>query len=275
MKISCLPCSLFGDVQSGKMTVKDWAQEAKNIGYDGFDISLLMLTGHTQTYIDKIKSDFEAVGLPAVMATTYPDFTHPDAKQRQREWDYLMRDIALCDQLGIQYLRVLAGQKHDGVELEQGIAWASEYLHLVDSAAKKYGVKLVFENHAKPGAWDNVDFSYPVDVFFRVFNSLADTDIRLNFDIGNLVSQGVEPLPILEKVISRVETVHISDMKEFGVFAPSEIGKGVCPIPEVIALLKVHGYDGWLCIEESSGNGITGIKRAWEYVDSVKKSLGC
>ena len=139
MKISCLPCSLFGAIQNGEMSVRQWAEEAARIGFDGFDISLLMLTGHTQTYIDKIRADLKAAGIPAVMATTYPDFTHPDARQRQRELDYLMRDIALCDQLGIQYLRVLAGQKHNGVELEEGIALASEYLHLVDSAAKKYG----------------------------------------------------------------------------------------------------------------------------------------
>lgn len=275
MKISCLPCSLFGAIQNGEMSVRQWAEEAARIGFDGFDISLLMLTGHTQTYIDKIRADLKAAGIPAVMATTYPDFTHPDARQRQRELDYLMRDIALCDQLGIQYLRVLAGQKHNGVELEEGIALASEYLHLVDSAAKKYGVKLVFENHAKPGAWDNVDFSYPIDIFFRIFDNLKDTDIKLNFDIGNVVSQGVNPLPVLNRVIDRVETVHISDMAEYGSFAPVEIGTGVCPIEDVIVRLQEYGYDGWLCIEESSGHGMAGIERAWKHVSKIQKKLGC
>lgn len=273
MKISCLPVSLFGAVQSGEMSVKDWASEAKRIGFDGCDLSMLMITGHTQTYLDSLRRDFESVGLPVVMATTYPDFTHPDAKQRQREMDYLMRDIALCDQLGIGYLRILAGQKHDGVGLEEGISLASEHLCQIDMMARKYDVKLVFENHAKPGAWDNVDFSYPIDIFYAVFDKLKDSNIRLNFDIGNIVAQGKDPMEVLERVIDRVETVHISDMAEYGRFAPVEIGTGACPIRRVIERLNEYGFDGWYCIEEASGHGIGGIANAYSYVRKLSEEL--
>ena len=273
MKISCLPCSLFGDVQSGKMTIRDWAEAAKRIGYDGIDISLLMITGHTQTYLDSVRRDLDSVGIPVIMATTYPDFTHPDPKQRLREADYLMRDIAICDQLGIRYLRVLAGQNHKGIGMEQGITLAAEYLRQTAAEAGKYNVKLVFENHAKPGAWDHVDFSYPIDIFYRVFDLLEGTDIRLNFDIGNVVAQNKDPLEVLERVIHRVETVHISEMKEYGSFAPVEIGTGVCPIREVVQRLTDYGFDGWYSIEESSGHGIAGIENAWKYIKNVEKTL--
>lgn len=273
MKISCLPVSLFGDIQSGNMSLREWAESAKKIGFDGIDLSMLMLNAHTQTYIERIQKDFKEVGLPLVMATTYPDFTHPDPKQRLREADYLMRDIALCDQLGIQYLRVLAGQAHDHVSLEEGVTLAVEYLRQTDAAAKKYDVKLLYENHAKPGAWSKVDFSYPLDIFFRVFNALQDTNIRLNFDIGNIVAQGKDPLPVLEKVIDRVETVHISDMSAYGKFEPVEIGTGVCPIEAVLKRLKAYGFDGWLCIEEASGHGLEGISNAWNYVNSLVSQL--
>ena len=266
MKISCLPVSLFDDVQSGKMSLKEWAECAKKIGYDGIDISLLMISGHTQTYIDQVCRDFREVGLPVVMATTYPDFTHPDPKQRRREFDYLMRDIALCDALGVQYLRVLAGQAHEEVSVETGIALAVEYLQQADAYAKKYSVRLLYENHAKPGAWDRVDFSYPLDIFMKIFDELRDTNIRLNFDIGNVVAQGKDPLEVLEKVIDRVETVHISDMAQSGQFSPVEIGTGVCPIEQVIKRLHDYGFDGWLCIEEASQHGISGIANAWNYV---------
>ena len=273
MKISCLPVSIFGTVQSGEMSLKDWASEAKKIGFDGCDISLLMLTGHTQTYLDSVRRDLASVGLPVVMATTYPDFTHPDAKQRQREMDYLMRDIALCDQLGIRYLRVLAGQKHDGVGLEEGICLAAEHLRQIDMMAGKYDVKLVFENHAKPGAWDNVDFSYPIDIFYEVFDRLKGSNIRLNFDIGNIAAQGKDPLEVLERVIDRVETVHISDMAEYGKFAPVEIGTGVCPIREVIERLNEYGFNGWYSIEEASGHGLDGIINSYGYVRKLSEEL--
>jgi len=273
MKISCLPVSLFHEIQSGKMSLGMWSKSAKEIGYDGIDLSLLMLTSHTETYIESVKRELDTVGLPVVMATTYPDFTHPDPKQRQREADYLARDIALCDELGIRYLRVLAGQAHDGVDLEKGVALAAEHLWQADAAAKKYAVKLLYENHAKPGAWNRVDFSYPIDIFFRVFDLLKGTDIRLNFDIGNIVAQGKEPLPVLERVIDRVETVHISDMSGYGKFDPVEIGTGVSPIETVLRRLKEYGFDGWLCIEEASGHGLMGIVNAWKYVNNLVSAL--
>lgn len=273
MKISCLPVSLFGDIQSGKLSLKDWAANAKKIGYDGIDLSMLMLTGHTQTYIDEIHKNFQEIGLPLVMATTYPDFTNPDPKQRQREFDYLMRDIALCDQLGIQYLRVLAGQAHTGIHTEEGITLAVEYLRQADAAAQKYNVTLLYENHAKPGAWSNVDFSYPIDIFLRIFNALQGTNIKLNFDIGNIVAQGKNPLLVLEQVIDRIETVHISDMSAYGKFDPVEIGTGVSPIREVLEELNSYGFNGWLCIEEASGHGLTGIANAWNYVNGLINCL--
>ena len=135
MKISCLPVSLFDDICSGRMSLQAWAEAAKEIGYDGIDLSLLMLTAHTETYLQRIRRELDRAGLPVVMATTYPDFTHPDPKQRQREADYLARDIALCDQLGIRYLRVLAGQAHPEVSEEAGVALAAEYLRQADAAA--------------------------------------------------------------------------------------------------------------------------------------------
>ena len=70
---------------------------------------------------------------------------------------------------------------------------------------------------------------------------------------------------MLERVIDRVETVHISDMAEYGRFAPVEIGTGACPIRRVIERLNEYGFDGWYCIEEASGHGIGGIANAYGY----------
>ena len=96
-----------------------------------------------------------------VMATTYPDFTHPDPLQRMREMEYLRRDIALCSELDIMFLRVLAGQAHPGMDIEQGTKLAIEGLRRSSKVAEKFGVKLLYEDHAKPGAWHYIDFSYP------------------------------------------------------------------------------------------------------------------
>lgn len=275
MRISCLPVSLFDDFAADKLSLGDWARKAAEMGYDGIDISIAMLKNHTPAYLERVKRMLAAERLPVVMATTYPDFTHPAGEQRERELDYLKRDVALCDELNIRYLRVLAGQAHPGISREEGVANAVKYLKLADEFTQKYGnrVMLLYENHAKPGAWAYVDFSYPLDIFLQVFDGIADTNIRLNFDIGNLVSLGEDPLAVFARVAHKVETIHVSDMAEAGRFAPVRIGTGAAPIEELLAELKKRAFGGWLCIEEASGNGFTGIGEAIAYVKDVLRRV--
>lgn len=88
----------------------------------------------------------------------------------------------------------------------------SDAFHAVDAYAKHFDVSLVFENHGKPGAWDNVDFTYDPQNFLRICDRIRDTNIRINFDTGNITAHGEDPMEILPKVLDRVETIHVTDM---------------------------------------------------------------
>lgn len=263
MNISCLPVSLFRELISGSMSILDWADQAKAIGLDGIDISVAMLHNHTPTYLCNIQKN---ISMPIIMATTYPDFTHHNTMQRCRELDYFRSDIAICSQLGIRYLRILAGQAHPETSRADGVQWALEKMVEADNIARAYDVCLLYENHSKPSAWKYNDFSYPIDVFFEIYEGLRNTGIRLNYDIGNITSLGLDPLKVLPRVLDRIETIHISDMMTSGVFAPAAIGTGVVPIGEVFSVLKSNGFSGWLCIEEASNQGLAGIAQAAAYV---------
>lgn len=269
MKISCLPVSIFGDICSGKMDLTDWAKAAKEIGYDGIDISIMFLKNRTQTYIAKLKKDLEEIGLPIVMMTTYPDFTHPDPVQRERELLYLKGDVALCSELNIQYLRILAGQAHPEVPAEDAVNWVDEAFHEIDGYGRRFGVGLVLENHGKPGAWDCVDFTYDPQNFLKICERIRDTGIRVNFDTGNITAHGEDPMDILPQVLDLVDTIHVTDMSVRGQFTPTVIGTGKTPNREVFRYLKEKGFDKWLCIEEASGNGLAGIRDAYHYVKKL------
>ncbi len=272
MKLSCLPVSLFADVASGAMSVGDWAEEAKKMGLDGIDISINFIKNNSYTYLREIKESLAKSGMNIIMATSYPDFTHPDAVQRDREKDYFIRDIALCSELGVKYLRILAGQAHPQTSREDGIRWVVENFRDCAKAAQKYGITLLYENHSKPGAWDYCDFSYPLDIFFDIFESSKDMGIRLNFDIGNIVSCGQNPVAILEKVYDYVDTIHISDVKTAEKFSPTLLGTGIVPIGEVFSYLKGRGFQGWYCIEEAGFQGLEGVKKAVDYARETYKN---
>lgn len=263
MRISCLPVSLFPQLIGGSLSLADWAAEARRIGLDGIDISMAMIRNHTPVYLRELKKN---ITIPMIMATAYPDFTHPDPVQRRRELHYFQADTALCAQLGIRYLRVLAGQAHTETARIDGIRRALENIRHANLTAKEYGITLLYENHSKPSAWEYTDFSYPIDIFMEILDGLRDTDVRLNFDIGNVVALGLDPLELLPRVMDRIETIHVSDMEKSGTFAPVAIGTGAVPIRRIFSHLKNNGFKNWLCIEEASNRGFPGIAQAAAWV---------
>lgn len=277
MKLSCLPVSIFSDFISGKLDIGQWAGIARDAGFDGFDISTMFIKNHTPTYLSEVKRQIGDAGIPLVMVTAYPDFVHPDAAQRKREEAYLSRDMAVAAELGGRYLRVLAGQAHPGVGRAEGVARAVEGLRKAAEEAAEYGITLVYENHAKPGAWHYIDFSFPPDIFLDVFEGIRDTPVMVNFDIGNATAECSNPgdeLKLLSKVIDKVATLHVCDMKRMGAFTPTLAGTGVTPIAELFAYVKDRGFDGWFCIEEAGGMGVEGVGKAHDHIRSVWARIG-
>ena len=262
MRLSCLPVSLFEPLISGKMPLEDWFTLAESAGLDGVDLSMNMLQCHSAVYVRTMRERFAAQKLPVVMVTTYPDFTNPDPVQRRRELAYFKADIDLTDALGIPYLRVLAGQAHPGVNPDDGINWAIENIRACAEYADQTGVTLVYEDHGKPGAWDYIDMTFQPDRFLRVVEGIKDTSVGINFDIGNIVAAGEEPVPIIEKILPKIRTIHVTDMAAYGKFEPVLIGTGAAPLKESFRALKEGGFDGWVCIEEASFTGEDGIRKA-------------
>ena len=268
MNVSCLPVSFFAAIASGEMSIQEWARMASEIGLDAIDLSAMLFKNHTPVYLKQIRDELESIGMPVIMMASYPDFSHPDRLQRERELEYLRHDIALSSYVGARYLRITAGQAHPETTIEQGIEWVVEYFQQAAEVADRFNVQLLYENHSKPGAWHYPDFSQPTDIFLSITESLQDTAVGINFDTANPQVFGDDPLPILERIIENVVTIHVADVVESGklVPAPAVIGEGIVPFNEIFTTLKQHRFNGWLCIEEASKTGRNGIQKATDFV---------
>jgi len=271
MKLSCLPVSYFAQILGGQMSIGEWAREGAAFGLDAIDLSILFIKERTPAYLDELRRQIKEAGTRVAMVTTYPDFTHPDPAERQRQVTKSREDIAVSASLGAELVRVTAGQAHPTVGREEGIAWAVEGLTKILDAGKQHGVTLVFENHAKPGAWQYVDFSHPTDIFLEIVAKTAGSGLGVNWDTANTLAYGDDPLPVLEKVLDRVVSVHAADTAVRGELRPVVIGTGLSPFGDMFRMLKGGGFDGWVCIEEASAQGKAGveaatkfIRRAWE-----------
>jgi sugar phosphate isomerase/epimerase len=266
MKLSCLPVSYFSQIIGGEMSIQDWATLGAALGLDAIDLSILFLKSREPAHLNRVRQEVEGAGLRVAMVTTYPDFTHPGPDERARQATQLEADIASSAALGAALVRVTAGQAHPGTDRERGIAWAVEGLTSALPAAKRYGVRLVFENHSKPGAWDYVDFSHPTDIFLAIVKATEGTSLGINFDTANTLVYGDDPVRLLEQVLPRVVCVHVADTRTRGTLEPAVIGTGLVPFAEIFATLKQAGFDGWMCIEEASDTGRAGIEAAIDFV---------
>lgn len=269
MKISCLPVAMFPQFINGEMNIPKWACEGASIGLDGVDISTHFFTNHSPSHLVPLKKSLDKSGISIIMVTAYPDFTHPDPLQRDRELLYLSRDIALASQLEARYVRVLAGQAHPGIDRTASIQNVITNLEKAADIASNFGITLVYENHSKPSAWQYTDFSHPTDIFLEILEGILGTGIKVNFDTANVIAYGDDTMELLNKVINYVETIHVADTSTYGKLTPARIGSGLAPLEDIFSVLKARGFEGWLCIEECVSTTVESIKESVKIVRNL------
>ncbi len=269
MKLSCLPVSFFADITSGKMSVADWARMGASLHLDAIDLSILFLPEQTVKAAADIRTQVENAGMSITMVTTYPDFTHPDPQQRARELDQEIQAVRIAAALGARFIRVTAGQAHPETSVKDGITWAADGLSLLVNTAGNLGVRLVYENHAKPGAWMYTDFSQPPEIFLEILSRVSSPLLGVNFDTGNATAYAGNPLVFLNQILGRVVSVHAADTSERGRLNPVLLGTGVTPFQQLFHCLKSSGWDGWICMEEASNLGRQGVETAASYIRQI------
>lgn len=265
MRFSCLPASLYEAISAGERTLADWFRLAANLGLDGADISVAHLDSLDAAYLDGLRRQAEEAGVVIAGMVTYTDFTQPNASERARQRQELRVYIDAAARLGVDFLRVTAGQKHPGVAREEGVAWAAEGLTAWVEEAKEAGVTLVYENHTIGYGWTYFDFSQPASIFLEICARTEESGLQVLFDTANLLAVNDDPLAALEIVLPRVAAVHASDIRQAGSFEPTLLGTGVAPLQALFDRLRAAGFDGWLSVEEASRTGEDGFRRATQY----------
>ena len=266
MKLSCIPVSFFRDFIGGSMTITEWARMGKELGLDAIDVSILFVPDRSRSAVAGLRKSIEAAGMRVAMVASYPDFTHPDASQRDRELALAQEVVDVATGLGAEMVRVTAGQAHPETGREDGIRWATEGLQKLVDRTRKSGVRLVYENHGKPGAWTYTDFSQPPDIFLAIVRATASVGLGLNFDTANATAFSRDPLELLDQCIERVVSIHAADTEVRGELKPVLLGTGVTPFDPIFRRLVQAGWNNWICIEEASFQGRAGVEKAAQFV---------
>lgn len=272
MKLSCLPVSFFDDIAAGRMSIGEWARLGAELALDAIDMSILFLSQPTLQAALAARKQIEQAGMRLAMLTSYPDFTHPDPDQRDLELEKEIQVVRIASALGALFVRVTAGQAHPQTATQDGISWAVQGLTRLAEATQDMGVQLVYENHAKPGAWQYTDFSQPPEVFLEILSQLPAPEIGVNFDTGNAAAFSPDPVAFLRQILPRVVSLHASDTQQAGRLSHVLLGTGVTPFPAIFHTLKTAGWDGWICMEEASFKGRKGVELAAQYIRQTWQS---
>lgn len=259
--LSMLPVSLFQEIITGRITAREWAEFAAEIGLDAFDISILFVQDRTPRGISQFKSQISSSGLPLAMVATYPDFTVPDKICWERELQKAISDIAVASELEAQYVRITAGQLYPGQPVEVAVEQVCTAFEICAEYARRWGVGLLWENHSKPNAWDRVDFDFDLDRFRILYQRLKNGSVYINYDIANAYLLGCGP-ELLEECYMDVKSIHINDVASVKPMRFAGIGNGSAPIRQTLEYLANRGFNGLYSIEEASGKGWDGITKA-------------
>src|SRR5690349_1366307 len=123
-RISAFPKCYIDDIAINRtMSVFEWiemAEDLKPAGAEGLELLDGFLDSHEPAYLDAVGDAIHARGFVMPMLCCSPDFTHPDADFRQREFDREASLIEVTRRLGGPgaTCRVLSGQRHPEVPVE-------------------------------------------------------------------------------------------------------------------------------------------------------------
>jgi sugar phosphate isomerase/epimerase len=278
-RISVFPKCYFDDLCAGRRNYLDWLCDAATLGaegvehYDGFFRSL-----HAAD-IDPVRQVLEETHQVSSMLCFSPDFTHPDAVERDRQVQRQRNAIDMCIVLGIKHCRTLSGQRFPGMSRKEGIERTVEGIKRSLDYAEAKGVTLCMENHYKDGNWQYPEFAQPEDIFLEIIGRIDSPFFGVQYDPSNATVGGYDPIAFLEKVKDHVVTMHASDRYlapgatldelrqadgSIG-YSPKllhgETGKGLNDYDAIFRILASVGYSGWISVEDGM-NGLDELARS-------------
>jgi sugar phosphate isomerase/epimerase len=186
------------------------------------EVELLGFTrnyGHTAA---QVRAMLDAHGLKAPS-------THVDAGYIAAN---LEQHIEQAQTMGHEYLVVASFAPDERETLDDYKAWADTF-NRAGAVLRKHGMWLSFHNHADD--FHVMDGQVPYDVFLERTDQAV---VRHEFDVGNLVASGRDPMDYLRRYGSRYWLFHVKDPAAAGSAEDTVVGRGIMDWKRFLALVE-------------------------------------
>lgn len=294
VRLAAFPKCFLDDIIIHKtMTLFDWIEEAGHLGVDGLEMHDLFFDGREASYLEEVIAKCKDAGLAMPMMCFSPDFTQPDPQRRLEELAKQKKAIDLTVQLGGSFCRTLTGQNRPGLDRKKAVRWCVEMIREAVAYGEERGIIINIENHYKDGYWEYPEFALQSDVFLEIIGQIDSPFFGINFDPSNTIVAGEDPIELLQKIKSRVVSMHasdrylqggnIKDLRKIDIdplygYAKSIqhgiIGRGLNDYDAIFRILKEAGFDGWISIEDGM-NGMEEMRLSAEFLrGKIKQYFG-
>jgi sugar phosphate isomerase/epimerase len=294
VQLAAFPKCYLDDIIIHKtMTLFEWIEKASQLGVDGLEMHNLFFEDQGDATLDEVIKKCEELGLAIPMMCFSPDFTDPDPKKRRDELAKQKKAIDLTARLGGKFCRTLSGQNRPGLDRKKTVGWCVEMIREAVAYAEEKDIIINIENHYKDGYWEYPEFALRSDIFLEIIEQIDSPYFGINFDPSNTIVAGEDPIELLQKIKSRVVTMHASDRSLKGgsiadlrklerdplhgyakVIQHGVIGKGMNDYDAIFTILRDAGFNGWVSIEDGM-NGMEELRQSAEFLKiKIKQYFG-
>jgi sugar phosphate isomerase/epimerase len=287
-KLAAMPKAYMRELcRDGTMTLREWVDLAVTLGLDGLEYYSGFLELADPAKWPAARRTVEERGMIIPMLCCSPDFSHPEPEFRRAEIDKEIGWIRMAAALGASYCRVLSGQRRPEVSQAVGLDYVVSCIEACLPEAERCGVTLILENHYKDDFWLFPEFAQKADVFCALVERIRHPYFGVNYDPSNAFIAGDDPLALLERVKTRVVTMHASDRyllegtiedlrrEEGGSegymkrLRHGTIGRGLNNYDAIFSTLRSVGFDGWISIED----GVDGFDQLVESTRFLREKI--
>jgi sugar phosphate isomerase/epimerase len=279
-RISVFPKCYFDELVDGRMDYVRWITDAARLGGEGIEHYDEFFRSYEPRDVDPVLEAMRTTGQISSMLCFSPNFTHPDAGERERQVERQKAAIDLSARIGARFCRTLSGERYPEVSRADGVRRTVEcILRALEHAARR-DVVLTLENHYKVGDWKHPEFAQQPDVFLEILHEIPESPhFGVQYDPSNALVAGADPVWFLEQVKHRVVTMHASDrylvpgttleeirQADGTVGYPDklrhgETGKGTNDYDAIFRILAEVGFTGWISVEDGM-NGLDELARS-------------
>jgi sugar phosphate isomerase/epimerase len=155
--------------------------------------------------------------------------------------DQLKRTVEFNQTIGNRFL-IVPGLPEEYRNSREAWRKTAHVFSDIAEKLKPLGMRTGYHNHTIE--FQPLDGETPWDTFF----GNARPDVVMQFDTGNAMHGGADPVPYLERYPGRATTVHLKEYSKAG--KPALIGEGDVPWRRVFELCEKSGGTEWYIVEQ-------------------------